>query len=316
MQYSMKTKRAALTNRSMTIGTIGTIGAVLGLLLTVSSAWGLSGLGPGYQFFSQPKDIPSGAYWTVTNDHGSQARDLVLKRWNGSKWTALKSSVNEDDYNKDPSPPNDTHLAFGVPVYAISDGEVMTCWRNAPENPHAKDSSTPQRDGCVDEDNDGDPCEHFKPCTCQIPQAGNHVNVRLPDGQVILYAHLKSGSIPASICPHNSTFVKNANDTSGPNKFIPEIWIPAGQRPKISRGQLIGQVGNNGASSGPHLHIHQAGCDQKDCASVPLLFSGLTVSVGVDGARDISGQKWKFLSPSGALSGPPQLIKIGPVVSQ
>ena len=227
--------------------------AVMAVLGSICSIWAFAPLVPGYAFFSKQQDIPAGAYWTVTNDHGGEGRDLVLKRWTGSKWTSLKSSVSEADYNNNPSPANDSHLAFGVKVYAISDGEVMTCWRNAPENPHAKDSVTPQRDGCVDEDKDGNKCEYYRSCSCEIPQSGNHVNVRMADGTVILYAHLKSGSIPSSVCPNDATFVKNANDTSGPNGFVPEIWIPAGDRPKITKGQLIGQVGNNGASGGPHL---------------------------------------------------------------
>jgi hypothetical protein len=283
---------------------------VFGLILTACSLWVLTAYAQGYAFFSHPKDIPAGAYWMVTNDHGSRARDLVLERWDGSKWTSLKSGATDVKAN-------DSQLAFGVPVYAVSDGEVMTCWRNAPENPGVG-GVLPERDGCSDDDKDGNMSDQYKQCSCRIPRAGNHLNVRLPDGRVILYAHLKSGSIPAAFCPNNGVYVANALDSNnkGPNGFLPEIWIPEGQRPKITKGQLIGRVGNNGASSGPHLHIHQASCDTHDCSSVPLLFGGITVSVGVDGTKDISGQKWKILSPSGSLSGPPQLIKIGQVISQ
>lgn len=289
---------------------------VPGLAATICSIWALTVYAAGFPFFSKQGDVPHGAYWFVTNDHGTNARDLVLKRWTGSKWTVLKEGISDADYQKNPA--NETQMTFGMPVYAVAD-EVMTCWRNAPENPNANDAVTPERDGCVDEDKDGNPCEYYKTCSCQIPRAGNHVNVRMADGQVILYAHFKQGSIPASVCPKTASLVADARDsnTSGPNGFLPEIWIPAGRRPKITAGQFLGLAGNTGASGGPHLHIHQASCDKHDgCPSVPLLFNGISVSNGVDGTKDASGQKWKFLSPAGALSGPPQLIRFGQVISQ
>jgi len=280
-------------------------------LVTICSVVGIStavlvltALAQGQTFFSKPSTVPAGAYWTVTNDHGSDGRDLVLKRWTGSAWTHLKSGVTD-------TKANESHLAFGVPVYAIADGEVMTCWRNAPENTFAG-AVMPGRDGCSDEEpKDGNVCDQHRKCDCSIPRSGNHVNVRSADGKLILYAHLQSGSVPTRICPNNGTAVADANSKSGPNGFYPEIWVPEGKRAKITKGQFLGNVGNNGASSGPHLHIHKTACDTSDCDSVPLMFSGIMASDGVDGTKDINGQKWKLLSPYGALSGPPQLIKFG-----
>ena len=301
--------RTQMINKLKTRNRRVTICFVLGLVVSISLAYALTAYAAGFSFFSKQKDLPSGAYWYVTNDHDSEARDLVVRRWTGSSWTGLKEGITEADFKNDPK--NESTLSFGTPVYAVSDGEVMTCWRNAPENPYSG-AVRAERDGC-----DGK-CDQFRNCSCTIPRAGNHVNVRMANGQVILYAHLKSGSIPAAVCPKEGSTVANALDSnkSGPNGFLPEIWIPDGERPKIKAGQFLGLVGNNGASSGPHLHIHQSKCDTHDCGSVPLLFTGISASVGVDWTKGPSEQKWKILTPGAPLSGPPQLIRLGQVISK
>jgi Peptidase family M23 len=55
---------------------------------------------------------------------------------------------------------------------------------------------------------------------------GNHVILDLGDGRYALYAHLKPGS----------------------------VGVQAGER--VQRGQVIGELGNSGSSTGPHLHFH------------------------------------------------------------
>jgi hypothetical protein len=70
----------------------------------------------------------------------------------------------------------------------------------------------------------------------QIPEAptgvtlenaeGNHVILDLGDGRYALYAHLKPGS----------------------------ITVEAGER--VRQGQVLGELGNSGSSTGPHLHFH------------------------------------------------------------
>jgi hypothetical protein len=55
---------------------------------------------------------------------------------------------------------------------------------------------------------------------------GNHVILDLGDGRFALFAHLKPGSVA----------------------------VAAGDR--VTRGQLIGELGNSGSSTGPHLHFH------------------------------------------------------------
>jgi hypothetical protein len=70
----------------------------------------------------------------------------------------------------------------------------------------------------------------------QIPEAptgitlenaeGNHVILDLGDGRYALYAHLKPGS----------------------------ITVEAGEQ--VRQGQVLGELGNSGSSTGPHLHFH------------------------------------------------------------
>jgi len=55
---------------------------------------------------------------------------------------------------------------------------------------------------------------------------GNHVILDLREGRFALYAHLKPGSVS----------------------------VHAGER--VQRGQVIGELGNSGSSTGPHLHFH------------------------------------------------------------
>jgi hypothetical protein len=55
---------------------------------------------------------------------------------------------------------------------------------------------------------------------------GNHVILDLGEGRYALYAHLKPGS----------------------------VGVQSGER--VQRGQVIGELGNSGSSSGPHLHFH------------------------------------------------------------
>jgi hypothetical protein len=73
--------------------------------------------------------------------------------------------------------------------------------------------------------------------------AGNHLGIKIAENRYAFYAHLQVGS----------------------------IRVKVGQR--VRRGQVIGLVGNNGNSVGPHLHFHV--CDQNSldgCEGVPYVF--------------------------------------------
>lgn len=205
----------------------------------------------GTPFPLRREGTPSGTYFSVGNNH----HDITLARWDGAnqRWTSSKPGVTTptslDDY-----------LIYGEPVYASKSGEVVTCWRNAPENP--VDRPHPGRDGCNDKDEDGNPCDQNSTCSCTVPRSGNHVNIVSTDGTIMLYAHMIPGSVPSAICPHEAEYVADANEKEpwlgGTAKgHNPDMYVPPSSRVFVQRGQFLGFVGHSGASGQPHLHHHQ-----------------------------------------------------------
>lgn len=227
------------------------------------------------QFFRFPgatvnDDAVQSGVWFTSGDHRGEdgpptpGRDLAMMSYDkgAKKWTRARFGS--------PAGTNESHLVFGQKLYAPTDGEVITCWRNAPDNPKPG-RSLPERDGCDGEcDGCGGNCDIKPDCSCTIPRSGNHINIKLADGSVLLLAHLQSGSIPQSVCPKTGVYVKDANAKTIGGVYYDEIYFPPGNRPKVYRGQFIGRAGNSGASSGPHLHVHLKPCD--NCDSIPLPF--------------------------------------------
>ncbi|SFB37203.1 Peptidase family M23 [Cohnella sp. OV330] len=75
--------------------------------------------------------------------------------------------------------------------------------------------------------------------------AGNMVAIRHANGEITTLAHLKKGS----------------------------VMVKAGDR--VAAGQLIGQCGNSGESTEPHLHIQTGGGDEPASAgSIPMNWTG------------------------------------------
>ena len=187
-----------------------------------------------YPFPGRAENLKPGHYWYWGGkSHGGvqqNAYDMGLIRYDANyaawsekrpglaPWTAEEDTINTD------------WLAYGQPVYALADGEVVRCWRNAPEN-----SAPPSHHPGVDSN----------PQT--IAGGGNHLWVRHDNGEYALYAHFQPGTIPASACPKPNQFISN---------FPTEMDLPAGNRPHITKGQMIGLTGNSGSSSHPHVHIH------------------------------------------------------------
>lgn len=245
-----------------------------------------------YPFLGFLEDLPDGVYWQVNGHAGeSNALDIVGQRFDEKtkRWTALKKGVG----NK--AKKLSDYLIYGTPIYAMADGEVLTCWCNTPENPIGKPHA--QRDGCGKKDGEKELCAHHPSCGCTIPRAGNHLNILSPDGSVILYAHLQPGSIPSTLCPNKKQFVKDAKDKSGPDGHNPEAFVPKSKRKKIKKGQFLGRVGHSGASSGPHVHVHLKPCDYPKnlCKNIPILFNSGEKQKKVNNAN-VSESKWVKLS--------------------
>jgi hypothetical protein len=167
-------------------------------------------------------------YTTTTHwsgDAQAEAKDIVARRHTGSgKWDYLKADGLNDKVNSN-------HIIYGAKIRAMEAGTVINCWRNAPEN-------TPGSN-------------HSKVTEGYISYAGNYLYVLHDDGNRALYAHAQPGSIPTSLCPHNATY----SSTAGPEEvFNRDGRVTGGAR--ITKGQVLGLVGNVGNSSGPHLHVH------------------------------------------------------------
>jgi hypothetical protein len=222
-------------------------------------------VGPSFPFPSRKADRPAGAFWYVSNDHGSHARDFILLRYDTErdKWTSRAFGV--DPVEPPETLANEEHLAYGIAVRANVAGEVLTCWRNAPDNPpeHAHWG----RDGCDNR------CDYYAHCACIIPRVGNHVQLLLPDGRVVMYAHFAPGSVPTDLCPHNGTYVTDAEPHSGPGGHNPDTYVPPALRMPVQVGTRIGNIGHSGASARPHLHIHLKASDSAHAPSHALRFT-------------------------------------------
>jgi murein DD-endopeptidase MepM/ murein hydrolase activator NlpD len=143
------------------------------------------------------------------------AHDIVIWR-DGATYTG--DGMRNEDYH-----------CYGQPQYAPASGTVVVAIDGyADDTP----GSTPT----------ADPTMH---------PAGNHVVIEVAEGEYVLMAHLRPGTLAVS----------------------------EGQA--VQAGDLIGLTGNSGNSSEPHVHIHmQTGPDMFDPATVglPMTFVHLLVN--------------------------------------
>lgn len=186
-----------------------------------------------------------------------QGKDVgVVRHVGDNRWTNRKA-VGQDGSQ------NNHYLIYGKPFYAMQSGTVVRCWRNAPENP-PNDLHQSFKDGRITGD-------------------GNHVWVLQDDGTRALYAHAKPGTVPQSLCPHSDVLVPVLKNASGAYQVDKNgyrlgdktvTFVTGGAR--VSAGQKLGEVGNSGSSSGPHLHMHMETLAEKP---VVMRFArGLTTS--------------------------------------
>ncbi|HLF32470.1 MAG TPA: hypothetical protein VI566_15765 [Xanthomonadales bacterium] len=241
-------------------------------------------------FFAQ--DLPAGRRNYVGKEihsaSGSQkwGYDIGQMHYDsGSKtWSEVKATTNWSD------PRNSDFYVYGQPVYAMGPGKVIRCWRNAPENPRPFSSALGDK---FDEDFEDRDWLHQQWRNKRMSGGGNHLLVEEADGDWILYAHAQTGSIPASLCPHNQQLYSAADQDS-------EADVPSAQQATIQAGQLLYKVGNSGNSSAPHLHVHQ---QDEDANPVQFRFRrGMSSNVTAGNKANIDG--WNSFKDQGIPSGP------------
>jgi Bacterial tandem repeat domain 1 len=194
-----------------------------------------------YRFPLRGDDLnPGERVFTGNHARGIQGEgeDLVGRRYVGDgKWSRLKDGGSET-VNKD-------YVLYDKGVFAMADGKVVGCWRNAPQNPPGglhKDFVTGYRlvDGT-------------RIAVGRIPGGGNMLFVDNTDGKRVLYAHMQPDTVPAELCPNNAALFPR-------DMTIPEgddyLMLPSSAQVAIRKGRFLGKVGNSGSSSEPHLHIH------------------------------------------------------------
>lgn len=247
------------------------------------------------QMFDLPffgNDLAAGErYYVGKKIHSSSGSQMwgydigaMRKNKGENTWSEVKAST---DWN---NPKNSDYYVFGKPVYAVSDGTIIRCWRNAPQNPRPFsaamgdkfDQPFKQRKWLSQEWRDG-----------KMAGGGNHLLVQLDNGNLVLYAHAQTGSIPSSLCPHNATLYSKAGaDEEGD--------VPVAQRKRIKTGDKLYLAGNSGNSSAPHLHVHQ-----QDADSNPVQFTfrrGLSSPVAEGKKADIN--HWTRFAGSRIPDGP------------
>src|SRR5688572_7793956 len=164
--------------------------------------------------------------------------DISMRRVTGDdKWSSLKDGVTEAPGE----PKNANRVIYGKPFYAMRDGTIVSCWRNAPENPRPFISG---------EDEATQLWLHPERRAGRIGGGGNSLFILHDDGTLALYAHSQTGSIPTALCPNNGALLPAVPGGGTPpeNEFGLDMRgnVPVAQRVRVRAGDFLGRVGNSG----------------------------------------------------------------------
>lgn len=151
-----------------------------------------------------------GEWYAGSGPSNSSVHRRTVISLEGKVFTAQRFAIDwgligkNGDTKHDDTSKNENYWCYGQPVHAVADGTVTETVDRYPDN----------QPGVL-------------PKEVTVEGApGNHVILQIGEGQYVLFAHLKAGSVRVHVGD------------------------------KIKRGDVIGQVGNSGNSSGSHLHLH------------------------------------------------------------
>jgi Polyglycine hydrolase-like, structural repeat len=221
------------------------------VLLTAPAVYALD-----YQFPFKGDDLEPGQR-VHTGNHlpgiQGEGEDLGMLRYLGDgKWSEFKQGSIQVNSN---------YVIHKKAVYAMADGSIVGCWRNAPENP--KPYQLHEKFVTGTKLVNGKSVE-----VGLIPGGGNMLFVDNVDGKRVLYAHMIPGTIPAGLCPNNDQFFPTAMTIPEGDAFL----MLSPPFVTIKKGQFLGNAGNSGSSDFPHLHIH---AEQAGNAAIMTFANGL-----------------------------------------
>jgi hypothetical protein len=187
-------------------------------------------------FPARQSDLPGGRFWSwgtrdvvdsrggagmINPTAGSQryALDLGVSRWTGSAWTTLVEGAPAHLSDRD----NSDYLIWNVPIYAVADGTVISCYR-----------------GEADHDPDT-----FSDVTWETG-GGNNLVIQ-HGNEFVSYFHYKFGSIPFDLCPE-----EGQNDGLNIPVFAGQFLGRVGNTGRSTNPHLHIQTAN-AANGGPDM---------------------------------------------------------------